>query len=59
MTAYISANPEHRARAAERVALKRVGTVDDVARASLFLSCEDSSFTTGTLLPVDGGFAWR
>ena len=31
---------------------------DDVARAALFFSCEDSGFTTGTELPVDGGFSW-
>jgi len=28
---------------------------DDVARAALFLSCAESSFTTGTPLLVDGG----
>lgn len=59
MTRYLWENPEHSARAAERVALKRLGEVDHVARAALFLSCEDSAFTTGTELPVDGGFSWR
>lgn len=59
MTRYISENPEHSRRAAERVALKRLGTTDDVARAALFLSTQDSGFTTGTELLVDGGFAWR
>ena len=59
MTRYLWENPEHTARAAERVALKRLGEVGDVARAALFLSTEDSGFTTGTELPVDGGFSWR
>ncbi len=59
MTRYLWENPEHTERAAERVALKRLGEVDDVARAALFFSTEDSGFTTGTELPVDGGFSWR
>lgn len=59
MTRYLWENPEHKARAAQRVAMNRLGTVDDVAKAALFFSTEDSSFTTGAYLPVDGGFAWR
>ncbi len=59
MTRYISENPEHSARAAERVALKRLGQTEDVVRAALFLSTEESAFTTGAALPVDGGFSWR
>jgi NAD(P)-dependent dehydrogenase (short-subunit alcohol dehydrogenase family) len=59
MTRYLWENPEHTARAAERVALKRLGLPQDVARAALFFSTEDSGFTTGTELPVDGGFSWR
>ncbi len=59
MTRYIWENHEHAERAADRVALKRLGEPDDVARAALFFSTEDSGFTTGTELPVDGGFSWR
>jgi 3-oxoacyl-[acyl-carrier protein] reductase len=59
MTRYLWENPEHTARAEKRVALKRLGVPEDVARAALFLSTEDSGFTTGTELPVDGGFSWR
>jgi 3-oxoacyl-[acyl-carrier protein] reductase len=59
MTRYLWENPEHTARAADRVALKRLGEASDVARAALFFSTEDSGFTTGTDLPVDGGFSWR
>ncbi|MEY4161070.1 MAG: hypothetical protein RLZZ136_1691 [Pseudomonadota bacterium] len=59
MTRYLWENAEHTVRAADRVALKRLGEVGDVARAALFFSTEDSGFTTGTELPVDGGFSWR
>jgi NAD(P)-dependent dehydrogenase (short-subunit alcohol dehydrogenase family) len=59
MTRYLWENAEHAVRAAERVALKRLGETSDVARAALFFSTEDSGFTTGTELPVDGGFSWR
>ncbi len=59
MTRFLWENPEHTRRATERVVLKRLGTTDDVARAALFFSTEDSGFTTGTELPVDGGFSWR
>lgn len=59
MTHYIQDNPEHAQRASDRVALKRLGQPIDVARAALFFSTEASGFTTGTELPVDGGFSWR
>lgn len=36
--------------------MKRHGTVDEVARAVLFLAFE-ATFTTGVELPVDGGLA--
>lgn len=59
MTRYIWENPEHRDRAEQRAALKRLGDPQDIARAALFLSCADSEFMTGTELVVDGGFSWR
>lgn len=37
----------------------RVGTADEVAQAIIFLSCDDSSFTSGTDLNVDGASAIR
>lgn len=37
--------------------LGRIGTPEDVANAIFFLSTEESSFVTGQVLTVDGGFA--
>jgi NAD(P)-dependent dehydrogenase (short-subunit alcohol dehydrogenase family) len=39
----------------EDLPIGRVGTVDEIARAVLFLACDDSSFMTGATLIVDGG----
>jgi NAD(P)-dependent dehydrogenase (short-subunit alcohol dehydrogenase family) len=37
--------------------LGRYATAEEVAQAALFLSCGDSSFTTGSALMVDGGLS--
>jgi 3-oxoacyl-[acyl-carrier protein] reductase len=48
--------PEYvRARFAPLAALKRTGTVDDIARVALFLASDDSRFITGQTLVADGG----
>jgi 2-deoxy-D-gluconate 3-dehydrogenase len=39
-----------------RIALKRFGEPDDVARAVLFLATPMADYITGSLLVVDGGF---
>ncbi|MFH0964838.1 MAG: SDR family oxidoreductase [Planctomycetota bacterium] len=40
-----------------RQPLGQLGTASDVARAALYLASDESRFTTGTLLPVDGGWS--
>lgn len=37
--------------------LKRLGTADDIARAALFLASAESAYTSGAVVPVDGGLA--
>jgi 3-oxoacyl-[acyl-carrier protein] reductase len=38
-----------------RIATRRLGTVDDIAAAVLFLASEQAGWITGQTLPVDGG----
>jgi 3-oxoacyl-[acyl-carrier protein] reductase len=40
----------------ENTPLLKLGTVEDVAKAVYFLASEQSSFITGQVLTVDGGF---
>jgi NAD(P)-dependent dehydrogenase (short-subunit alcohol dehydrogenase family) len=42
-----------------RMPLGRLGSVDELARAALFLASDDASFVTGTALVVDGGWTAR
>lgn len=41
---------------ARDVALRRMGAAEEVAKACYFLASEESSYVTGTVLHVDGGF---
>ena len=40
----------------DRTPLSRIGTVDDVAEAVLWLASDKASFVTGAVINVDGGF---
>jgi len=46
-----------RQRAIGTIPLGRLGTPDDIAKAVVFLACDDSSYVAGAELSVDGGFA--
>ena len=39
----------------ERIAIKRLGTVDDIAHAVVYLASEQAGYITGTVLNVSGG----
>lgn len=44
-----------RGKLTERIALKRLGTPDDIAHSVVFLASEQASYITGTVLNVSGG----
>jgi len=39
----------------DRIPMKRLGSTKDIAKAAVFLACDDSSWMTGTALTLDGG----
>lgn len=47
--------PEKIAVRAQRTPLRRLGDVEDIAKAAMFLATSDSSWVTGTSVLVDGG----
>jgi len=51
---YMTSEVEQKMLASEHP-IGRIGTVDDVARAILYFASDDSSWTTGAILALDGG----
>lgn len=41
----------------QKLAIKRIGGPEDVAYAALYLASDESSYVTGTILMVDGGWS--
>ncbi|CAG7592454.1 MAG: SDR family oxidoreductase [Candidatus Midichloria sp.] len=39
----------------ERVPMRRLAEVHEIARAALFLAAEEAGFMTGVVLPINGG----
>jgi NAD(P)-dependent dehydrogenase (short-subunit alcohol dehydrogenase family) len=59
LTAPFFANPEFRKWVEDRIPLGRVGTVDEVAHAVVFLASPAAALVTGSSLLADGGWtAW-
>jgi 3-oxoacyl-[acyl-carrier protein] reductase len=42
-------------RMVDSIALRRIGTPEDIARAVLFFCGDDSGYVTGQTISVDGG----
>jgi NAD(P)-dependent dehydrogenase (short-subunit alcohol dehydrogenase family) len=55
MSAPIFADPDFRRRRTQKVPSGRLGTVEDIAKAVLYLCSEDADYITGHQLVVDGG----
>ncbi|MFC3608793.1 SDR family NAD(P)-dependent oxidoreductase [Stutzerimonas tarimensis] len=53
------AMPELYEKTLSEIPMGRFGSVDDIARAMVFLSSPMSAYTTGTNLVIDGGFTKR
>jgi NAD(P)-dependent dehydrogenase (short-subunit alcohol dehydrogenase family) len=57
LAASLLATPDKKESSAKRHPLGRVGTPEDIAKASLYLLSEDSSWMTGQIIHVDGGLS--
>lgn len=48
-------DPERKNRAISRTPMGKMGTPEDIGNAVYFLASDESTFMTGTVIPVDGG----
>ncbi|MBX3710019.1 MAG: SDR family oxidoreductase [Gammaproteobacteria bacterium] len=53
----LKSDPECLSRREVNIPLKRIGTPQDIANATLFLASEEASYVTGIDLLVDGGYS--
>ena len=54
---FFNLGPHIKEQAARLHAIGRIGTPQDIARGVLYLVSDDSSFVTGSMLTIDGGFS--
>ncbi|PAK65648.1 SDR family oxidoreductase, partial [Lactococcus lactis] len=55
-TPMVDAYPEMRQKLESLHPMGRLGTADEIANAALYLASDESSFSTGSELVVDGGY---
>lgn len=55
MMAFATQDKERRARMEQGIPLGRIGRAEDIAAATLFLCGRGGAYTTGAILPIDGG----
>jgi len=59
LSAKATADPQLKKELLERTPMGRFGRAEEVAALALFLASDDSSYITGTFIPIDGGFTAR
>ena len=55
MTAFATADEDGRSRTAQTVPMGRIGTPEDMAGTVLYLAGRGGAYTTGAIIPIDGG----
>lgn len=55
-TMYESMDAKQQKKIYKRVSLGRIASLDEIANTVLFLASDKSSFITGAVLPIDGGY---
>jgi NAD(P)-dependent dehydrogenase (short-subunit alcohol dehydrogenase family) len=53
-----AANPEFTSRMYDSMLIKRIADPTEIVGAALYLASDASSYTTGSVIKVDGGMAW-
>jgi NAD(P)-dependent dehydrogenase (short-subunit alcohol dehydrogenase family) len=56
-TEFLLQDPQLRERMLQKIPLQRFAQPEDIARVALFLASEESSYMTGSILVVDGGWS--
>jgi len=59
MGAQVMADPQRKKEFMETIPMGRLARADEVAALALFLASDDSSYITGTFIPIDGGYTAR